>query len=92
MFFDAGRRLLGDCNILNYRLGEDLDSICEAFGIAALLRHHNVSKFKDDDVIPDHLKAEMRAFYELDYALWGRLEAVNAVGLEKLRVHVGGTA
>lgn len=79
-----GGEVLADVIIPYHKVGEEFGKICDAFGIDSPLPRKNVSQLKDAGIIPDHLKAEMRAFYEADYRLWNRLDEINAAGMAKL--------
>lgn len=85
LFCDPQGAVLADMIIPYHKLGKEFGKICDVFGIASPLPRKNVSQLKDTGVIPEHLKEEMRDFYKWDYQLWGQLDEMNAIGLEKLR-------
>lgn len=80
-----GGPVLADVIIPYHKLGEEFGKICDAFGIQSPLPRKNVSQLKDTNIIPEHMKDELREFYQWDYRLWDSLDDLNAVGMEKLR-------
>jgi len=54
-------------------------------GISAPLPRKNVSRIRETGApISADLRSEMREYYAADYALYDRLEALNALGMERL--------
>lgn len=85
MFCDAQDRVLADVIIPYPQLGSMTAEIFAALGIEAPLDHHNVSRIAPSADIDPVLEAEMRAFYAEDYALYDRLDKINAIGMDRLR-------
>lgn len=76
--------LLADYIIPYHDIGAHFGRICDAFGLESPLPRKNVSKLPDTPEDDPDLLAEMRRFYAEDYALFDRLDEINARGLERL--------
>lgn len=77
--------LLADAILPYHDLEARLAPLLAAFGVQVPLPRRNVSNLRDLDApLPEDLRAEMRAFYDADYALIDRLEEINAQGMETL--------
>lgn len=85
MFCDAQDRVLADAVIPYDRLGAVFGEIADCLGVPSSLPRANVSRTRETGEIPHALLDEMRAFYEDDYALLGRVDEINARGLAELR-------
>ncbi|SES39188.1 hypothetical protein SAMN04490244_11525 [Tranquillimonas rosea] len=59
--------------------------LCEGLGLPCRLPRRNVSRLDEigEEIDPD-LRAEMRAFYADDYALFDRIDEINAKGFARL--------
>lgn len=78
--------VLADYIIPYHALGDHFGKICDALGVDSPLPRKNVSKGPaTPPEIDDALLAEMRDFYAEDYALFDRLDEINAAGLERLQ-------
>ena len=89
MFCDDQGQVLADVIIPYHRLDAVFGDICEALGIDRPLPRENVSRLRRFDV-PEALLPDLRAHYAPDYALFDRLDAINAAGLDRLRARRGG--
>ncbi len=76
--------VLADVIIPYDRVGEMFAEICGLLGIEHPLQRRNVSRLDDAGTIPKALRAEMRDFYAEDYALFDRLDQINAAGMARL--------
>jgi len=76
--------VLADVIIPYDRVGDMFAEICTLLGIEHPLQRRNVSRLDDAGAIPKALRAEMRDFYARDYALFERLEQINAAGMARL--------
>lgn len=85
MFIGPKGSVLADVVIPYHRLDVMLPEILNLLGIAADLPRQNVSEITAPPEITGDLLEEVRAFYAPDYALWNRLDEINAKGMEKLR-------
>lgn len=83
-FVDADGALALDVIIPYHELEDWFARIRTGLGLKAELRKRNVSRLKRRSDIPDALRAEVRAFYAEDYAIWDQLPEINARGLEAL--------
>lgn len=73
------------------RMADYLPEILDHLGVTDALPHKNISTVRETTApVPDALLTEMRAFYAADYALYDRLDQINAVGMEKLRARSAG--
>lgn len=87
IFCDANGTVLADVILPYSGLEAQFSGICELLGIPYELPRKNVSrKTGGKSIIPEDLRAEIRAFYEDDYALLERLDSLNAAGMERLRM------
>lgn len=86
IFCDPDGSVLADVILPYFNLEPVFFEICDLLGIARTLPRKNVSRNTGDaSVIPDHLRDEVRAFYEDDYALLDRLDKINISGMQRLR-------
>jgi len=77
--------VLADAIIPYHDLEAQLGTIFAGLGIEAALPRSNVSRMTAlPEEIPAALHAEMREFYAEDYALFDRLDAINARGMAAL--------
>ena len=83
-------RVLADVIIPYPRLGEMFGTVCDGLGVQRPLPRENVSKKREAGPIPETLQRELRAFYAEDYALWERLDTINAAGMAWLRTRLPG--
>jgi hypothetical protein len=90
---DAGGRPLVDYIIRYDRLGPEFAEVCAGLGIRAELPDLNVSRIgRGEDVIPSELRATVADHFAEDYALFERIDEINARGREVLaqtRTHAG---
>ena len=78
-------RVLADVILPHGNLASGFSRICEGLGIKAPeLPADNVSRQRKLPDVPATLLDEVRAFYAEDYALFDRIDAINAVGFRKL--------
>ena len=86
MFCDADGRVLADIIIPYPGIDAVFGRICERLGLPreAPLPRENRSRLSRTDPIAPDLLAEMRAFYAEDYALYDRLDEINAPALARL--------
>lgn len=84
MFVGPKGGVLADVIIPYHRLDAMLPEILELLRIPATLPHQNVSEITEAPAMSDALRAELQAFYAPDYALWNRLDEINARGMAKL--------
>lgn len=89
MFTTPDGTLLADVIIPYAKVGEMFPEICRLLKIEGPLPRKNVSRRTETGVIPPELLAEMRAFYAEDYALYARLDEINAQGMDRLRAGGG---
>lgn len=73
--------------VLRYEtLDADFAGICEALGLEVTLPRLNVSAIPASEaVIPAALEDQVRAHYQLDYALLDAVEEINARGMDSLK-------
>ena len=90
MFCGPQGRVLADVIIPYPRLGEMFGTVCDGLGVQRPLPRENVSKKREAGPIPETLQRELRAFYAEDYALWERLDTINAAGMAWLRTRLPG--
>ena len=84
-FTAADGTVLADVIIPHHRLGEVFPEICAHLGVRAEPARRNVSRKPAETVnIPPRLRDELRTFYAEDYALFERLDEINAAGMERL--------
>lgn len=84
-FTDARGAVLADVILPYSGLQEGFSRICAALGITAGLPQRNVSQMRRiEGGLPAGLLEEMRGFYAADYALYDRLDEINARGLARL--------
>lgn len=77
--------LLADAIIPYHALEAHFSAICARLGVQADLARRNVSRASAEAVrIPPWLRTELHEFYAQDYALFERLEDINAAGLARL--------
>ncbi len=77
--------VLADIIIPFPRVAETFARICAGLGIAVgELPRENRSRLRQIEGLTPALEAEMRAFYAADYALWDRLDEINAPALARL--------
>ena len=77
--------VLADAIIPYHDLEAQLGTVLAGLGIEAALPRSNVSRMTElPEEIPAALHAEMRDFYAEDYALFDRLDAINARGMAAL--------
>lgn len=85
LFVAADGTLLADMIIPYGNLQEGLHGICQRLQMPMELLHHNVSAMASlPEPLSPALIEEMRAYYAKDYALFDRLEDINAIGIAKL--------
>lgn len=84
MFVGPKGGVLADVIIPYHRLDAMLPEILELLRIPATLPRQNVSEITEAPAMSDALRAELQAFYAPDYALWNRLDEINARGMAKL--------
>lgn len=89
MFCGPKGKVIADLIIPYDQIEPMFGQICEALKIPAPLPRKNVSKMRDDHVIPAELEEEVRQHYADDYALWGKLEEINETGFAKLAARKG---
>ncbi|MFN4154794.1 MAG: sulfotransferase family 2 domain-containing protein [Paracoccaceae bacterium] len=86
MFLDAQGKPLADVIIPYDQLDATLPQVLAALGISASVPRLNVSLIgREAATIPTTLRAAVRAHYTADYALYDRLDALNAAGMARLR-------
>jgi Sulfotransferase family len=90
MFCASDGTLLADVIIPYAQVSEVFHEICQILKIDCPLPRHNVSRRTNTGWIPDNLRDEMRDYYAEDYALYNRLDEINAQGLALLRAGKGG--
>ncbi|SDE59363.1 sulfotransferase family 2 domain-containing protein [Ruegeria marina] len=90
MFTTPDGDLLADVIIPYHKVSEMFAEICTLLKIDDPLPRKNVSQRTDTGWIPQDLLEEMRTFYAEDYALYNRLDEVNAEGMARLRAGQGG--
>lgn len=77
--------ILADIIIPFPRVAETFARICAGLGIAVGdLPRENRSHLRQIEGLTPALEAEMRAFYARDYAVWERLDEINAPALARL--------
>ncbi len=81
MFCGPQGKVLADVILPYHRLATMFPRICQGLGVARPLPRENVSKARETGPVPPDLAEELRAFYAEDYALWDRLDAINAGGM-----------
>ena len=88
-FTDAAGKNLADVIIPYERMDDYIPQIFSALKVPHTLPRKNVSQMRETSlqVSPEFL-AEMREFYQPDYAIYDRLDEINAVGMEKLSAMV----
>ena len=88
-FTDAAGKNLADVIIPYERMDDYIPQIFSALKVPHTLPRKNVSQMRETplQVSPEFL-AEMREFYQPDYAIYDRLDEINAVGMEKLSAMV----
>jgi hypothetical protein len=74
-------KVLADVIIPYDRLSPMFGRICDALDVRRPLPRENVSKERSTGPIPPELLDDLRAFYAEDYALWQRLDTINAGGM-----------
>lgn len=85
LFTAADGTVLADVIIPYHRLAELFPTICAHLGVRAAPERRNVSREPAETVeIPPRLREELRDFYAEDYALFERLDAINAAGMARL--------
>ncbi|WOI58360.1 hypothetical protein [Palleronia sp. LCG004] len=83
--FCEGETTLADVIIPYPRLSETFARICKGLGIAVGdLPQENRSRLRETEGLSPELREEMRDFYAADYALWDRLDEINAPALARL--------
>lgn len=86
-FTDAKGQNLADVIVPYERMHDYIPAIFEALKVPAGLPHKNVSTVRETPLeLSPELRAEMQDFYAPDYEIYNRLDQINEVGLEKLRV------
>lgn len=85
MFVGPKGGVIADVIIPYHRLDEMLREILGLLRIPYDLPRENVSKIVTPPDIPEEMLPELREFYAADYALWNRLDEINAKGMDKLR-------
>jgi len=86
MFNDRKGATITDVIIPYDRMDEYAAQIFGLLGVNYSLPKKNVSVIREDnDPLDPGLIAEMHEHYKTDYALYDRLDSINAVGMEKLR-------
>ena len=89
LFVGADGQVAADVIIPYTQLDAMFPEICDLLDVSAPLPRQNVSQLQEPLDIAPALVDEMRAFYAEDYALWNRLEALNAKGMAQLRAARG---
>lgn len=78
--------LLADVIVPYERMNAYIPQILGLLGVKYALPRKNVSTVhRADAPLPEALVSDMRTFYAADYALYDRLDQINAVGMQKLR-------
>ena len=88
-FTAADGTVLADVILPYHGLAEQFPVLCAHLGMRAALARHNVSPKPAATVeIPPPLREELHAFYAEDYALFERLDEINAAGMARLATRV----
>jgi hypothetical protein len=90
MFCGPEGKVLADVIIPYHRLPEMFAEICVALGAEVPLPRENVSRLREAGAPDPALAARLRDFYAEDYALFDRLDRLNAAGMAWLRARVPG--
>lgn len=86
MFCDARGEIMADMLLPYDRLDELFPQVLAGLGIEGELRRLNVSNMRPDKLqVPDDLRAEMREYYAIDYALLADIDRHVARGLARLK-------
>lgn len=85
MFTTQDGDVLADVIIPYHRVDEYFPELCKLLHIPYNLPRKNVSVLRDVGSIPAALREEVLDFYAEDYALWERLDEINAAGMAQLR-------
>jgi hypothetical protein len=86
MFCDGNDEVLADMIIPYERMGDLIPQVLDALNIPGEIPRLNVSAVAErEEALPDSLLQEMNAHYAADNALYAKLDAINATGLEKLK-------
>jgi len=89
LFVGADGAVLADVIIPYAELTPMMEIICKGLNIPLNLNRQNVSSISGlDTPLDPMLVQEMREFYAPDYALFDRLNEINAAGLQKLASRV----
>ncbi|MDZ7709591.1 MAG: hypothetical protein U5K36_05550 [Roseovarius sp.] len=90
MFCGPQGKVLADVIVPYHRLPQMFPEICAALGVAAPLPRENVSRLREAETLTPALEARLRGFYAQDYALFNRLDAINAAGIAWLKARAPG--
>jgi len=90
MFCGPQGKVLTDVIIPYQRLPEMFSDLCASLGVATSLPRENVSRLRAAETLPPALEARLRDFYAEDYALFDRLDRINAAGMTWLKDRVPG--
>lgn len=85
-FCNSNGVLISDIILNMENLSSDFERICVKLGVDGKLPHKNASKktSRVEDLVPADLQAEIRAFYEDDYAIFDNLDQLNEAGFARL--------